>query len=1178
MRSAKNYRKAYVENIPGAATGKLSRTIYLVDICLHFLAQYNMRGALESLPHLLEGYPQVFGGAAPLHELSILRFLASGYSSPMAWDAAVAEHRESGVETAYRTHDGRVEDQSVEIPGVRQMLDSTLAETPIYTDSTVKFAKPGDTHARLRKGGWVPFRIPQHSYQQPDFIDLPNRQTNPPITVSWSKLEETAKAIDKAESEVTWPAWLPPLNLAHRLARVRIDGKDPTFFTNNRVTLDGAHHIVGMLSSGKSTFLQTLLMTLAGNDYSKRILVLTENTVSAANTVARLEQHGIPASVISSVPRRDKHLAAIHWVNAEEDASNTLDATASMSRSFGLACPLEGAQQWDEDAFRFAESEHRQTLDLGDRPCTRLYQGASTKADGKKNDKTDKTDRSEIGAEPEGLTCPFITDCPTHNQQASLGVSRVHVMTAHAFLAMRPAAHVTGKNISFAELFQHWADVVLVDEVDSIQRIFDDAFCVQEPLLSASESTYLFETQRSVMESVAQRGGRQYANPGHSQWHARLGQLQTATALIYQILLKHKDEVDWLTENQAFTSASLLCDIWRAAQGSQDDKAKLDADQESDLRALAQFAGRMGASLVRENETVDSDSGHTAPSPNLAQALDQLPALQREIMTHGGLELEAIEHAITQGPLQVFDLSNKRIRNKRKGLVGSLRTTSLGIALALLTNACLGLFSWLAKSQGAVAQDFRLDSMDIFSTTRRMRSLYGALVPANPSGGAYGLMFERSNPESGGTLRLVHQLGVGRHLLLHMNRLLANSGQAGPHTVMLSGTSWAGGQDAVGPYNVRTSASPKFDVQLPVAAILRQPKEEVEAVARCTFKLGPVTNESLAVSGQPLEQRRANLVAMSRKLCSPQAGGSALELQWRKNMENWGAGMMEDRSRALIVTNNYADAMHCAYNCAEVSGTRHLIYVLVQDASARNREAGTMSEGMTTPQGGAVIELPRSKVEKFGLAPAGSILFAPIQVISRGHNILNRSGKAALSSIYFLHRPHPRPDDMDAVIAEANRFAMNVFDGHQPIPESATDALSRGKWLKITSRQLVNASMASRIGFSQLDSDGQRRFAWDLITLLWQTVGRGIRSGVPVHVHFVDSRFSPGAFADRQEDETESCLKRCMTTLREAMNAGGSNAEIVEALYAPFLGALEAMFEVADASSQAKPMLELNLA
>src|SRR5262249_2997765 len=128
-------------------------------------------------------------------------------------------------------------------------------------------------------------------------------------------------------------------------------------------------------------------------------------------------------------------------------------------------------------------------------------------------------------------------------------------------------------------------------------------------------------------------------------------------------------------------------------------------------------------------------------------------------------------------------------------------------------------------------------------------------------------------------------------------------GIAGPHVLMLSGTSWAGGASE--------AASPCFDVQVPVRAVLMQPKKELHAIAKSRFALvnpGAAEGRPIRVSGTSSEIRRENLARIARLLARHFGDTNQIEQHWRTSERDWGIDALRARRRALFVVNSYSDA------------------------------------------------------------------------------------------------------------------------------------------------------------------------------------------------------------------------------------------------------------------------------
>lgn len=282
---------------------------------------------------------------------------------------------------------------------------------------------------------------------------------------------------------------------------------------------------------------------------------------------------------------------------------------------------------------------------------------------------------------------------------------------------------------------------------------------------------------------------------------------------------------------------------------------------------------------------------------------------------------------------------------------------------------------------------------------------------------------------------------------------------------MLSGTSWAGGRILRASGGApRAVASPVYDVQVPVKGVLVQPRTEVEAVGRSIFRLVRCPDDmgrQVRASGLDEAGRRRSLKAMAVRLGAKRGDTNLIEQHWAEAERAWGAADLADRRRALLVTNSYADAAFVADALAEVLGREWSVRCLVRDSGDDADAAGAPGPRLAQP-------LPRSLVERFGILPERSVLVAPLQVVSRGHNILNEARRAAVSAIYFLHRPHPRPDDMAPVIGRLNRYAMERHLRGLSRQDDAEDVPARMRRLRYAASSIVREGLDRRSGYAGL--------------------------------------------------------------------------------------------------------------
>ncbi len=113
--------------------------------------------------------------------------------------------------------------------------------------------------------------------------------------------------------------------------------------------------------------------------------------------------------------------------------------------------------------------------------------------------------------------------------------------------------------------------------------------------------------------------------------------------------------------------------------------------------------------------------------------------------------------------------------------------------------------------------------------------------------------------------------------------------------------------------------------------------------------------------------------------------------------------------------------------------------------------------------------------------------------------------------------------------------------------------------MRFRATAIVREAMDNRGGYSTLPPHLKASFAWDLLTPLWQAIGRGIRGGVPVFVGFVDRQFAPGSMDGNAPDTPDSsALVLARDELRRAVDleVNPKGHGIASRLYGPFLEAL----------------------
>jgi hypothetical protein len=1054
------------------------------------------------------------------------------------------------------------------------VVDSWLSRSVPWARSEQRTADPGEALVSIGRGEAIlRYKIPAFRLRNNAVLqhELKPRDYNPPIRLTFDQLIRTAELIDAREAQDDWPRQLlPPLKLAERLRNIRIQSVGPgAFETDGTITISGAVHLVGMLSSGKSTLALAIIGALTVGRRDKRIVVFAADTVGASLLVDRLKRHGIWATVLASFLRREQHLEALHWESARTAGSASLSTLGQIGAGFGTACPLDGWQ--DERVVVFGRERASRWPKWREKPCRNIVPvrmvaeeeaGGGLLAEGSLVD--EGFDFRDFSSATGRRLCPLFPTCPAQEQQRAAVDAQVIVMTPAAFVYTMPDPWVLKERVTIPELLQYIADLVIIDEVDAVQKEVDEIFAPSEPIMGGRPGTYVPEVASKSAEALRQRSGAQFGRAAIARWQSNFYTLSKLIGLIYGLFQNEGLFLSRISQRGSFTAASILCQLWldrnkRVRSPTPSDTVNSEVLLLEVIRAAFTISRSASGSSVSTEEVADSesqsedftDAGIQSASVALREIANQV------LLAESYLDIvDAIEIKL-DGPLRVFNAAADKDRPGR-------RSGALAILLAVTSDLILSHYSWLVKAQSGVANDLGIENVGLFSTSPLIRN-YRTLLPGNPARTVFGLRWEKAVPDSpdrlGGTLKLVTHLAVGRYLIVHLNDLLKAEGQAGPHVLMLSGTSWAGGSikppgqegaEHTGP------ASPCYDLQVPTAAVLRQPREELEAVQASRFCLIPVRGQSgkqIRVSGAPLDERSENLRLIAERLAEPSADTNVLEEHWRENEKLWGQRFLHDRRRAMLVVNSYPDAATVADALSRFAhgGTGAIlqkVFYIERDPEDENapRRQGTMNLN--------VVPLARSLIEQFGASPERSILVAPIQIVSRGYNILNVAEKAAVASIYFLHRPHPRPDDLGSVIGRINRFAVQCLNGSTKgrTGESVAQRARRMRWIVA---RILREGLGGPQNYGGLSVEYKAQFAWDMLTQLWQAIGRGIRGGSPIFVGFVDAAFAPESFQGRRDTPHSSALIESICQLERALSSSNAcDRKVAQLLYEPFYMAL----------------------
>lgn len=350
---------------------------------------------------------------------------------------------------------------------------------------------------------------------------------------------------------------------------------------------------------------------------------------------------------------------------------------------------------------------------------------------------------------------------------------------------------------------------------------------------------------------------------------------------------------------------------------------------------------------------------------------------------------------------------------------------------------------------------------------------------------------------------LFRQFAFGRSLMKDLPYLRTDQhgNPAGPHVILLSGSSWAEG-------------SYEYHVNRPVNYILEADAEKRVFLEKTRFFESGFLER---ISGAGDDQRVAQLRAATQK---------AVDLIISEYKRKAG--------KILLVVNSYAQEL-------EVQQT---LETALRKANCSARTCRMIADAINAPSGEDTVR--RGEVSRFAQLNA-DILIAPAMAIERGHNIVDEYGHSALSAVFFMVRPMAVPDDIQQKGSKLN----GLVESHcKREPQESLFAYN-ARIRQFAARQWNKMSKTKAFGIAELSEDERKDVVATLFVLILQIFGRLARvtdvSRPAPHVYFID-----GAFRRRPEKaEDFDCLSELGQYLEELMTQKGS-AEIAKTLYAPF--------------------------
>ncbi|KIH97640.1 signal recognition particle [Streptomonospora alba] len=1108
---------------------------------------------------LFDGYPysQAFGGADTPDELLRIRrarYYLTAMRRPREWImglrayiALPVELRGYELDSPEDTPQRRSPSRAAKRFDVYEHVLTTpppfaRRRLPVAEADEYRFKTKDRTHsvkfdeALLKAAGGHSVPVPAHDFEAPPTL------RGSPISVRWDQLRAAAREMDAREQAlpgVSGGRW------AERLERVELRVRDEPrgqFRGTNTFTIQGLAHLVGMVGAGKST-LRDILTFWAATKRGARMTVVVSDVAETLDVVNRFAHLGVRAAPVLGHSTRERNAARLHHRLANGEATSPLEHTDEAFRFLSSACPV--------DALRGTES-HR-PLRLADAPCGTLLPVARHEERGQEG--AEESDESVGARLPAGLheldsneaaappppeekstphACPLWGSCPRNIGARELTEAQVWVSTPAGLVHSGVPAQMNEERIRYLELAARRSDIVIVDEADRVQMLLDTAFAPSATLVGRSPNSWLDEVSRHKVAELAGQGRIQLSARDVDDWTNAVDTVASATDRCYSLLVNDADLRSWITKDyfsaltlHQWLMANWFPDLLGTEQEGVQEGTEVEAatERRTAMEHVEAALDRFRDAPLQTEEPTGPDDQVTADRNRLSQlALELLHAL------HGSETRQRLRQVLSE------------LVQNDEDVLAELDLHAVRFEFTLLLAALHHHLNIMTTLWPRVEAALNLhDTSNVLS--RRPPPDYDPVIPESPMGNVLGFQFQGDDRVKDGVqsgeLRFFRCNGVGRELLLTLPHLPEVDDRTGPNVLLMSATSWAG-------------TSSRYHLHTPVTAVLRPREEEAEAILRTRFEKLPLycpdTSQPLRLSGSPTpELRSAALKKMLHQLAVPPRGLPNAKSLLQQELDELDD---PDRRRALLLVGSYSEAKEASEYLDGIPEWRGRVVRLVPD------EADLDDTWMT---------LRRGDVSDFASSDQGHLLVAPLLAVERGHNIVLRGGKAAIGSVYFLARPHPRPDDIALAVQAINDWAVRQIRGvgyeFRRTAQAAPTPHEAGLAFRSRARRQWNRYLTRRLAWSSLPEDEKTAFTWDQLVVIWQVIGRLVRGGVPARAVFVDAAFFPQEAAHRGEDTPRTGLLAGMHAVlghyfNETSDAAAIDRSLVEALYEPLFTAL----------------------
>ncbi len=851
--------------------------------------------------------------------------------------------------------------------------------------------------------------------------------------------------------------------------------------TTEIITFDGLCHLIGLLGVGKSTLMKIICIIMALRGQS--VLVTVPSVRDARKFVEEVEWYTqklsesdddrVFAAVLSgqSFASRFRHSGQIAQEFAA-DAAGGFALSLPAADDYGTTCALRG----------FVANPNNRSF-FPSPPCTSIHCDANWTTTGRLVD----------------LMCPVFTRCGFHRSARKLVDAQIWVGHFSALLTMAPV-QTSGRRITYLEVVAQAFDLVMIDEVDTVQAYLDGE-SLRSVTISGDKNSFMAEADRYVATHESERA---LQGTGWTAQVRRMGGHVDALRKHFDAL---PDDVKYALEMRILSVSGLLGRIiWDLTRKTRL-KIRRDRIETSSWRTVTAFVRKWDQIVVEMLNTPERFEENQARPAHAHDAV----SLPNDVILTGRdtRDLYSAAKAVDdRAHGAAFDNACESwCRILRKLLPRYARVSSSAwdeaalpiIRVTLCASFILLTHRWLSSNLEAILA-IRNESAvrNIFGPNRDVRTM-----AADPIIGMMdGIRFTRK--------------GEGWHIQfvqhdLHMRNLLRD-------------LPWMGTADV-------NPTAPPMPVVLASATswMPDSPSNHIEAGPDIVLVRSDDSQGKIVMEFRPVRDSNGNAYFFS------------------------GAGLLREEERTRRIQDIAESllregAIQHRMGHGNVAGRAVAIVVnsFVQSRAVKQRldlalpvvGAKTMAVVDELPEGAEIghFSLPAA-VEHVFPSSGMDYLVLPMASLGRGVNIVHGQC-AVIGQVIFLTRPHPTPQDtkfLAALLCRAgSSFAAQNFTGVGP-----NEVAKSWRESSLDARDDADLLLYGQSSWSRLNDRLRKQFAADHLVNILQMIGRGMRGGLDVFVRFADGAWARQTAEDGQDDLTTSMLLHFEDILNELVTAQG---------------------------------------